>query len=185
MAYMLLACFFIAERLLRRGSDAVSLEAGTTDRGTTRRIGRAFGIGLVALVASPLLNRQRVGGIKAPGMAWAGVAAMVIGLFLRVWAARVLGAFYTRTLRTSATQHLVEDGPYRLVRHPGYLGVLLLWLGAGAATANALAVGLITVSMGRAYEARIHTEEAMLAKTFGPEYLRYVDHTWRLIPFVY
>jgi protein-S-isoprenylcysteine O-methyltransferase Ste14 len=78
----------------------------------------------------------------------------------------------------------VEEGPYRLVRHPGYLGVLLLWLGAGLASANLLVAGLITVSMGRAYSRRIRSEEAMLTDTFGEDYVAYTRRTRRLIPWV-
>ena len=39
--------------------------------------------------------------------------------------------------RLDAGQQLIEHGPYRLLRHPGYSGSLLLWLGAGLTTANA------------------------------------------------
>jgi protein-S-isoprenylcysteine O-methyltransferase Ste14 len=185
VAYALLGCFFLAERLLRQGPDAASLEAGNTDQGTTRAIGRAFGQSLFALAVAPLLNRWRFGRLAAPRMAWGGIAAMVAGLTVRVWATRVLGAFYTRTLRTSTTQSLVEEGPYRLVRHPGYLGALLLWLGAGLASANLLVAGLITVSMGRAYRRRIRSEEAMLTNTFGEDYVAHTHRTRRLIPWVY
>jgi hypothetical protein len=91
VAYALLGCFFLAERLLRQGPDAASLEAGTTDQGTTRAIGRAFGQSLFALAMAPLVNRWRLGRVTAPPMAWSGIAAMVAGLTVRVWAARVLG----------------------------------------------------------------------------------------------
>jgi protein-S-isoprenylcysteine O-methyltransferase Ste14 len=185
VAYALLSCFFLAERLLRQGPEAASLEAGQTDQGTTRAIGRAFGQSIMALAVAPLLNRWRLGRLAAPRMAWSGVAAMVAGLTVRVWAARVLGGFYTRTLRISTTQPLVEDGPYRLVRHPGYLGVLLLLLGAGLASANVLVAGLIAISMGRAYRRRIRSEEVMLTETFGEDYVDYTRRTWRLIPWVY
>jgi protein-S-isoprenylcysteine O-methyltransferase Ste14 len=185
VAYALLGCFFLAERFLRQGPDAASLEAGQSDQGTTRAIGRAFGQSLFALAVAPLLNRRRLRRLTVPGMAWGGIAAMVAGLAVRVWAAQVLGAFFTRTLRTSSMQSLVEEGPYRLVRHPGYLGVLLLWLGAGLASANLLVAGLITVSMGRAYRRRIRSEEAMLTNTFGEDYVAYMRRTRRLIPWVY
>jgi hypothetical protein len=82
-AYALLGCFFLAERLLRQGPDAASLEAATTDQGTTRAIGRAFGQSLFALAAAPLLNRWRLGQLAAPRMAWGGIAAMVAGLTVR------------------------------------------------------------------------------------------------------
>jgi protein-S-isoprenylcysteine O-methyltransferase Ste14 len=185
IAYGLLACFFVAERLLRRGRAAASLQEGQDDRGTTRAIGRAFGWSMFALCIAPLLNRRRIGPVAGPRLSWGGIAAMAAGLGLRVWAARVLGAFYTRTLRTSGEQRIVEEGPYRLVRHPGYLGVLLLWLGAGLAAANWIVAATIAATMARAYSRRIAAEEAMLAATFGVEYARYAGLTRRLIPFVY
>jgi protein-S-isoprenylcysteine O-methyltransferase Ste14 len=185
VAYALLACFVLAERLLRQSPEAASLEAGQADQGTTRAVGSAFGQSLMALLAALLLNRVRLGRVAAAKPAWSGVAAMAVGLTIRVWAARVLGAFYTRTLRTSTTQTLVQDGPYRLVRHPGYLGVLVLWLGAGLASANAPVAAFIATVMGRAYRKRIRSEEALLAATFGEEYVAYSRRTWRLIPWVY
>jgi protein-S-isoprenylcysteine O-methyltransferase Ste14 len=54
-------------------------------------------------------------------------------LAVRVSAARVLGAHYTRTLRTDGEQAVVSDRPNRYVRHPGYAGVLVMWLGYGLA----------------------------------------------------
>ena len=97
----------------------------------------------------------------------------------------MLGAFYTRTLRTSAEQRLIEDGPYRLVRNPGYLGDLLLWLGAGFAAANWIVLAIIIFPMLRVYRSRIKAEEAMLADAFPQEYSGYARRTWRLIPFLY
>jgi protein-S-isoprenylcysteine O-methyltransferase Ste14 len=110
---------------------------------------------------------------------------MAVGLTLRIWAARVLGACYTRTLRTSAAQPLVEAGPYHVVRHPGYLGVLMLWLGAGLAAANVVVAGCIALWSGRAYHKRIRSEEALLTATFGEEYTAYARRTWRLLPWIY
>ncbi len=185
VAYSLIGLFVIAERLLRRGSEARSWEEKSSDRGTTRGLGLAFGTSLLALLVMPLLNRMKIGRLYGTRAAWGGIAVMSMGLALRIWAAFVLGASYTRTLRTNAQQSLVKDGPYRLVRHPGYLGNLLLWLGAAIATANEIAAVTIAVIMGRAYHARIIAEEAMLAEAFTDDYQTYSEHTWRLLPFVY
>jgi protein-S-isoprenylcysteine O-methyltransferase Ste14 len=185
VAYGLIGCFVVAERLLRHGAEARSWEEKPADRGTTRAIGRAFGTSLLALLAAPVLNRWRIGRLYGRKPAWGGVAIMVMGLAFRIWAARVLGASYTRTLRTGAQQHLVADGPYRLVRHPGYLGTLLLWLGAAIAAANGIVAATIAVAIGPAYQARIVAEEAMLAEVFVEDYESYTSHTWRLIPYVY
>jgi protein-S-isoprenylcysteine O-methyltransferase len=104
---------------------------------------------------------------------------------LRIWATRVLGSFYTRTLRTDAEQHLIRKGPYQLVRHPGYLGNLLLWFGAGIATSNWIAATAISLPMISSYWYRIQAEETMLVQAFPQEYRDYAIHTWRLIPFIY
>ncbi len=110
---------------------------------------------------------------------------MVGGVVLRVWAIRVLGEYYTRTLRTAEQQSLIDRGPYGVIRHPGYLGVLMLWVGAGLATANWIATLLIALVMFVAYTYRIQSEELMLAATFGEQYRRYAARTRRLIPFLY
>ncbi len=58
VAYGLIGCFFVAERLLRQGESAKSLEEGQADPGSTRAIGTAFGL---AMLVAPLLNRLSIG----------------------------------------------------------------------------------------------------------------------------
>jgi protein-S-isoprenylcysteine O-methyltransferase Ste14 len=183
-AYAGFGCFFLIEPLLRQGAEARSFAAPETDRGTTSEIGRAFGLNIIILGAMPLLNRADIGRRDNPRLAWWGVAVMSGGLALRAWSARVLGASYTRTLRTSAGQRIVALGPYRLVRHPGYLGVLLLWLGAACAADNWIAAAPLAPLI-RAYYHRMQAEEAMLSATFGDDYRHYRGRTWRLIPLLY
>jgi protein-S-isoprenylcysteine O-methyltransferase Ste14 len=95
---------------------------------------------------------------------------MFLGLSIRVWAARTLGEFYTRTLTVTENQQIVEKGPYRIVRHPGYLGVILLYAGFGVASANWIATVAIGAFTLIAYTYRIRTEEAMPIAAFGDRY---------------
>ena len=185
MAYGLLGVFFVTEPLLRQGKEASSRQAGPADRGSTRLIGATFGFALVALLLAPVLNRWKVGRFRSQRVAWGGVTAMLVGLALRIWVSRVLGAFYTRTLQMTAHQHLITRGPYRLVRHPGYLADLLMWLGAGMATSNWIVPMSFTIPMMGVYWYRMQAEEAMLAEAFPKEYPGYANQTWRLIPFLY
>jgi protein-S-isoprenylcysteine O-methyltransferase Ste14 len=185
IAYSLIGCFFIAERLLRQGEGARSLQQGPADRGSTRTIGVAFGVALLSLLVAPFLNRRRIGYLGKKKWAWGGIAGMVIGLGLRIWALRVLGSFFTRTLRTEAEQHLIREGPYRLIRHPGYLGDLLLWIGAGIASSNWITIISTSLPMMGAYWYRIRVEEEMLETVFPQEYQSYARHTSKLIPFIY
>src|SRR5262245_28662673 len=186
VAYALLGGFLILQRLMRRDEQARSLRPTAADRGSTRLLRGAFGLGLLALAAAPALNAYGVADMDlGPAVGWVGVAVMVAGLALRLWSQAVLGRYYTSTLRHAADQPVLASGPYRLLRHPGYGGLLLAWLGAGLATANWAVALAIAVLMVVAYRYRIAAEEAMLLGAFGDRYKEYMARTWRLIPYVY
>lgn len=177
----LLVSFFLAEGRLRQTPAARSLSAGESDQGTTRNIGVAFA---VAGVAGPALATTRQGRLPTPA-GWAGVAVMGAGLSLRVWSARVLGAHYTRTLRTADDQPVIDAGPYAYVRHPGYAGVIAMWAGYGLALTSLPATTATTIPMLLAYHRRITAEETMLTASLGDPYRAYQQRTARLIPGVW
>jgi protein-S-isoprenylcysteine O-methyltransferase Ste14 len=183
-SYVLLAMFFVLERVLRQGDEAVSMEAGPSDRGTSRLIAVGFASTLASGLLSPVLARLGPGKTSGPRLLVAGQGMMLGGLVMKVWAMRTLGRFYTRTLRTAADQAVVQDGPYRLVRHPGYVGTLLIWIGFGWAMRNWLLGLLNTLVLLAVYGRRIQVEEAMLAETLGAPYREYQRRTWRLIPWL-
>jgi protein-S-isoprenylcysteine O-methyltransferase Ste14 len=102
------------------------------------------------------------------------------GLALRLWAPRVLGQYYTRTLRVADYQPVVDSGPYHYIRHPGYAGDLVLWVGSGLASGNILVALVIAAAMFAAYAHRIRSEEVMLAATLGQPYRDYQKRTKRV-----
>ncbi len=180
----LLLTFFVLEGRFRQGALARSLARTDADEGTVRRIGVAFGIAGGAFVLSPALDATDV--VTLPGaIQWMGVAIAIVGIGLRFWSAAVLGRFYTRTVALASEHRLVRAGPYRFVRHPGYAGVICLWIGAGLAGGSAVATAAIALAMLMAYRSRIRAEERFLHDVFGDEYVAYARTTWRLVPFVY
>jgi protein-S-isoprenylcysteine O-methyltransferase Ste14 len=186
LAYLGVGLFLLTEGRLRQSSEARSLASSESDRGSTRLIGAYFGVACLALLVAPLLNMVPVGCLGHPRLAgWAGIVIIVGGISLRFWANRALGAYYTRTLRTAQAQRIVREGPYRLIRHPGYLGVMSMWVGAGLATANWITGLIIVVGVLCVYAYRIRSEETMLAQAFGEQYAAYEAHTWRLVPFIF
>src|SRR5262245_28649529 len=92
---------------------------------------------------------------------------MLGGLALRWWVNAVLGRFSTSTLRLTKGQQIVRAGPYRLVRHPGYGGVLLLWAGAGLASQNGAVAVIILSLMSVAYAYRIKSEDPCCRRALG------------------
>ena len=185
-AYVLIGVFLILEGRLRQGQHAKSLERGQFDRGSTRFIGLAFFVTFILLILAPVLNHFNIGMMPYAGLVGSlGLILMLAGMGLRYWAAKTLGAFYTRTLLIQTEQRVVEQGPYRLLRHPGYVGDFLMFVGAGMATANWIAVIIIAVVMFSAYAYRIHVEEQMLLTTLGEPYRVYMQRSWRFIPWIY
>jgi protein-S-isoprenylcysteine O-methyltransferase Ste14 len=59
-----------------------------------------------------------------------------LGLLLRWWSFVTLGKYFTFILKTSADQPVVDRGPYRLLRHPSYTGLLLAFVGGGLMVGN-------------------------------------------------
>ncbi len=183
IAYLLIGCFLALEGALRQGQQARSLEAEESDRSRTRLLGAAFVFTVLALLIAPALNTLRIGRLSSR-VGWIGVGIMLSGLALRWWANQTLGKFYTRTLRVAKDQRIIQSGPYKVIRHPGYGGVLLLWVGGGLAVSNWIAVVVTTPVMFASYRYRIKSEESMLLAAFGKEYQAYMVNTWRLIPLI-
>lgn len=79
---------------------------------------------------------------------------------------------------------MVTGGPYRYIRHPGYLGEVMSMFGAGLSLSSIVGLVLGVVSLGLVL-VRIRPEEEMLISNFGNEYESYMKRTKRLIPFIY
>ena len=113
------------------------------------------------------------------------LAIMLLGIGLRLYAAISLGGYYTATLRVAEGQRLVDSGPYSIVRHPGYLGEMLIWAGFGVASGNLVTALLDLVMFVVVSLYRVSVEERMLVEELGEDYVRYRRRTRRVIPLVY
>jgi protein-S-isoprenylcysteine O-methyltransferase Ste14 len=180
VAYLILIAYIVITGIRRK----TTLEVGPVDQRSTRLLSLAIAINITLLILAIDLNYLQIG-LMADVIGWIGIAVMLCGIALRMWAFRTLGGFYTPTLRISESQRVVQDGPYKYVRHPGYLGVILLLVGAGLATVNWIIAALVTFIAAAAYRYRINAEERMLVAAFGEQYAAYMKHTWRLLPFVW
>lgn len=115
----------------------------------------------------------------------AGFILMGSGIALRMTAIVQLGRFHTPNVAVLQGHRVVDNGLYRRIRHPSYLGALIVFLGFSLALANGWSLGII---MGMAlviYPCRIREEEAALTAALGERYRAYCRRTWRLLPGVY
>ena len=181
--YLVMVAFLVAQELLRRTPEAKTFQRGAFERGSMVLIGATLGIGLCLPAALDVLGVGMFSLGISEGLV--ALAVMLFGLGLRIWAAATLGGYYTRTLMTTKDHRVVTTGPYARVRHPAYLGVILLWSGFGFLSSN-LAIALVfPVVFVIVYLYRISVEEKMLVKELGDDYVRYQRRTRKLIPFVY
>ncbi|MDF5725712.1 MAG: isoprenylcysteine carboxylmethyltransferase family protein [Rhizonema sp. PD37] len=185
LAYLLIICYFVIERKLRKGEKALSLTPGPFDQGSSRIMWTSGVFSLVLVLIAPILNVYQIGYWSSAYMSWLGLFIMLSGLILRYWAAKTLNEFYTRTLQIVEGHRIVNQAPYNILRHPGYLGVFLMEIGACLAIANWAVLLIIMVIGVLSSIYRIQAEEEMLNTTFGEQYKVYSQKTWRLIPLIY
>ena len=107
---------------------------------------------------------------------------MLAGIALRGWSFKALGEYFTRTAMVSPDQPVVTAGPYRLLRHPSYAGVLLACTGIGLASANWVGLAGLALLPLALILWRIHIEENALLTTLGDRYRAYAGHHKRLVP---
>jgi len=167
-----------------RRSRRSRVEATITDKGSFAVLLAAYIVGIAAAVVCFVNVRW-----AAISPAWAAsVAGLLVlwgGIGFRWWAMGTLGRYFTFTVQASADQPVVSHGPYRIVRHPGYTGVLLAMVGMGLLLANWLSVLALAVVVAAGMTYRISVEERTLVAALGPAYEDYCSGRKRLIPLVW
>jgi len=121
-----------------------------------------------------------------PGAPWVLVAGVVLtyaGIALAIWARIVLGKNWSAMVTIKEGHRLVRTGPYSLVRHPIYSGLLLAVMGTALVVGEVR--GLVAAAIAfSAWLVKSRTEEGFLMEEFGPEYEEYCRHTRALVPFI-
>lgn len=114
-----------------------------------------------------------------------GLAFLGGGLLLRWWAVIHLGRFFTPDVVITADHRVVDSGPYKLIRHPSYSGVLLIIAGVALCFGNLVSAAALVVPNVALLIQRMRVEEAALSRGLGETYRVYMARTKRLIPRVY
>jgi protein-S-isoprenylcysteine O-methyltransferase Ste14 len=113
---------------------------------------------------------------------WIGVALIAAGLAFSVWARAHLGRNWSGTVTVKEGHELIRTGPYGIVRHPIYTGLITALLGTAITSGTVrAALGLLIMTVSLVRKSRI--EEAFMRETFPGEYPRYAAEVPALIPF--
>ena len=142
-------------------------------------------IGLLIALAAPLVLPDLDLPGRALGWAMAGLVLSWLGIWLRMWSILTLGRYFRRVVVVQRDHRVIRRGPYRLVRHPSYTGLLLFWLGLGVAQVNLVSVAALAILPTIAVVRRILVEEAALLDGLGEDYRSYAEGRPRLLPGVW
>jgi protein-S-isoprenylcysteine O-methyltransferase len=180
----ILASGFVALEIyllaVKRRRDAVI----TGDQGTLRLSWMLIGGGcLFGFLLAPQFPRFRWP--ENLRIALLADGLLLIGIMLRIWAIVHLGKFFTVDIGIQQGHRVIQDGPYRFVRHPSYSGSILALAGIACLTFNWLGFLTILACLLVAYSLRITVEEKVLLQNLGEDYRRYAERTKRLIPGVF
>ena len=141
-------------------------------------------VGLFGLFVATLFAGDGVPDL--PGIVFAQIVGVIVALgaaAFSIWAFRYHGSNLTPFPRPVEGMGLIEEGPYRYVRHPMYTSIIFFSLGVGLAYANA-ATMLSSVVFVVFFMAKSGHEEDMLVAEV-PGYRQYrSDVPWRLIPYL-
>jgi protein-S-isoprenylcysteine O-methyltransferase Ste14 len=117
-----------------------------------------------------------------PAASWRLVGLTVAGFAFCWWARIHLGRMWSSSVTRKADHHIVDTGPYALVRHPIYTGVIVAAAAMAVLKATPVAfAGWAVVILGFWFKARL--EERFLRNELGPEaYDTYAKRTGMLFP---
>jgi protein-S-isoprenylcysteine O-methyltransferase Ste14 len=114
---------------------------------------------------------------------YSGAVLTSAGLLFAVWARAYLGTNWSRSVTIKQDHELIVGGPYALVRHPIYTGIIAGFLGSTIALGQVR--GLIALALvSLALWAKLRMEEKWIREQFGASYEAYSQRVAAIVPFI-
>jgi protein-S-isoprenylcysteine O-methyltransferase Ste14 len=114
---------------------------------------------------------------------WLGAALTVAGLLFAVWAREHLGRNWSRSVTIKQGHELITTGPYAVVRHPIYTGILAGFLGMAIAISQVRGF-IVFVLIFLVFWLKLRMEEQWMRSQFGETYAAYAEQTAALVPYL-
>ena len=115
---------------------------------------------------------------------WIGAAVTVGGMLFAVWARRYLGRNWSQAVSIKQGHELITTGPYGLVRHPIYTGILTGFLGTAIALSQVRGfIGFVLIFL--VLWPKLRLEEEWMRSQFGETYATYARQTAALVPYLF
>jgi protein-S-isoprenylcysteine O-methyltransferase Ste14 len=114
-----------------------------------------------------------------------GMVLFVIGFMIRIHSLLTLKQYFTYSVAKVENHKIIETGLYKFIRHPGYLGQIIIFVGISTSISNWLSILVMMISITFGYLYRIKVEERFMVEQLGEEYLSYQERTKRLLPMIF
>jgi protein-S-isoprenylcysteine O-methyltransferase Ste14 len=114
---------------------------------------------------------------------WLGAGLTVAGLLFAVWAREHLGRNWSRSVTIKKGHELITTGPYAVVRHPIYTGILIGFLGMAIAISQVRGF-IACVLIFLVFWFKLRMEEKWMRSQFGETYATYARQTAALVPYL-
>jgi protein-S-isoprenylcysteine O-methyltransferase Ste14 len=161
-----------------------SLKEGSKDAGSLKVIMGVMQLGLTGAIAAAFVKRAMVPAEMRIPVFYAGVFLLIAGSVLRRICFRALGEHFTGDVKARQGQPVIQNGPYRWVRHPSYTAGTMINVAIGFALTNWLSIAVLFVATVISYGYRVHVEERALVLELGAPYSDYMRTHKRFIPFI-
>jgi protein-S-isoprenylcysteine O-methyltransferase Ste14 len=173
--------FFFSELLLGIVRRARAGEATSRDRGSMAILWVVISASIAVAILCAKSGFTRMP-LSFNARQITAIVVMLAGLAFRWVSILTLGRFFTVNVAAHADHQLVDFGPYRLIRHPSYTGLLIAFVGLAIYFGTWLGLALMMVAITLALLYRIRVEEEALGAALGAKYEAYRARTKRLIP---
>ncbi len=142
-------------------------------------------LGLALMVALGYCDRHGYAVFpEGEGMRISGLALVILGGGIMFWSVLDLGRQYSAEVTIQQDHHLITRGLYGVIRHPRYLGLVILALGSALVFRAWIGIGADAALLGTLLW-RISDEERLLKREFGEAWDAYAKRTKRLLPWVW
>ena len=118
----------------------------------------------------------------APWEFWIAALITAAGLLFTVWARVYLGRNWSGVVTIKQGHELIDTGPYALVRHPIYTGLLVAFIGSAVALGEWRGLLAVLIAWAALWR-KLRLEERWMTERFGEQYVAYCQRVPTLVPF--
>lgn len=140
---------------------------------------------ILIVILSPLFDHWGIGLFTENGIIrMAGLVLALLGFILMNWSVMALGRQFSIEVTIQEDHKLITSGPYKHIRHPRYLGIIIFFMGISLVFLSRISI-IILILLLFVLLWRIKDEEKLMHQEFKKDWEDYKRRTFALVPFIY